>query len=189
MQELDTHLQSNFGIETSRVREVAALFQPKALKKDEYFFRKGQYSKRLGYVQSGYLRVYDRHGDKEITQWIAFGGYFITDLMCFVFDSRSRWNIQAITDATLYVLEEESYPELEKIVPNWNEVEKRFIADCFVTLENRVFSHLSLNAEERYQWLFDFNKDLFLHVPLNYLASMLGMSPETFSRIRSRLSS
>lgn len=189
MQELESRLQSYFGIETERVREVASLFSLTQLKKDDYFLRKGQYRKCLGYIQSGYLRVYDRHGDKEITQWIAFKDYFITDLMCFMFDSRARWNIQAITGCTLYVLEEESYPRLEKIVPNWSEIEKQFIADCFVTLENRVFSHLSLNAEERYQWLFNFNKDLFLHVPLHYLASMLGMSPETFSRIRGKLSS
>lgn len=65
-------------------------------------------------------------------------------------------------------------------------MEKQFIAGCFVQLEDRVFSHLSLSAEERYDKLFENNKEIFNQVPLQYLASMLGMSPETFSRIRNK---
>jgi hypothetical protein len=72
------------------------------------------------------------------------------------------------------------------VVPAWPEIEKQFIAGCFITLEDRVFNHLSLSAEERYDQLFAFNQDLFRHVPQQYLASMLGMTPETFSRIRAK---
>jgi hypothetical protein len=58
---------------------------------------------------------------------------------------------------------------------------------CFVMLENRVFDLISMPAEERYQKLFDQNRKLFNQVPLQYLASMLGMTPETFSRIRRKM--
>jgi CRP-like cAMP-binding protein len=54
-------------------------------------------------------------------------------------------------------------------------------------LEDRVFGHLSLSAEERYLQFFNQNKELFNQVPLQYIASMLGMTPETFSRIRKSL--
>jgi CRP-like cAMP-binding protein len=54
-------------------------------------------------------------------------------------------------------------------------------------LENRVFDFISLTAEERYKKLFDTNRELFNQVPLQYLASMLGMTPETFSRIRRKM--
>ncbi|WP_229239031.1 hypothetical protein [Emticicia sp. C21] len=59
-----------------------------------------------------------------------------------------------------------------------------FIAKCFTMLEDRIFSHLSMTAEERYNFFFQNNKELFNQVPLQYIASMLGMTPETFSRIR-----
>jgi hypothetical protein len=65
-------------------------------------------------------------------------------------------------------------------------MEKQFITSCFVAIEDRIFQHLSLSAEERYDELFEQNKELFNHVPLQYIASMLGMTPETFSRIRSK---
>jgi len=53
-------------------------------------------------------------------------------------------------------------------------------------LEDRIFSHLSMSAEERYNLFFESNKELFNQVPLQFIASMLGMKPETLSRIRKR---
>lgn len=72
------------------------------------------------------------------------------------------------------------------MVPSWHELEKLFIAKCFTILENRIFSHLSMTAEERYNNFSEHNKELFNQVPLQYIASMLGMTPETFSRIRKK---
>ncbi|WP_197491668.1 MULTISPECIES: hypothetical protein [Emticicia] len=55
-----------------------------------------------------------------------------------------------------------------------------------MVLEERILKHLSLSAEEHYEQLFAFKKEFFNQVPLQYLASMLGMTPETFSRIRKK---
>jgi len=137
-------------------------------------------------VQSGFLRTFAINKDKEITQWIASEGEFITDLNSLIFKQRSRWNIQALTDCRLYTIHKENYKLLNKLVPNWPAIEKQFIAGCFIALENRVFNHLSLNAEERYAYFFENKKELFNQVPQQFLASMMGMSPETFSRIRSK---
>jgi CRP-like cAMP-binding protein len=74
------------------------------------------------------------------------------------------------------------------VVPKWPEIEKTFIARCFTVLEDRVMTHLSLTAEERYEAFFQYNPELFNTAPSQYLASMLGMTPETFSRIRKKRS-
>lgn len=124
--------------------------------------------------------------EKEITKWISTKGFFIVDLASFVFSQPSRWNIQALTDCELYVIDSTDYQKLIEIVPKWLELEKLFIAKCFTTLEDRVLQHLAMSAEERYNQLFQFNKELFNIVPLQYLASMLGMAPETLSRLRKK---
>ncbi|WP_052315400.1 hypothetical protein [Emticicia oligotrophica] len=67
------------------------------------------------------------------------------------------------------------------------ELEKLFIVQCFMVLKERILKHLSLSAEEHYEQLFAFKKELFNQVPLQYLASMLGMTPENFSRIRKKV--
>ncbi|RDC62767.1 Crp/Fnr family transcriptional regulator [Adhaeribacter pallidiroseus] len=110
----------------------------------------------------------------------------MVDLASFIFNQPARWNIQALTDCVLYVIETTDYQNIGRIIPHWTELEKLFIAKCFIVLEDRVLQHLSLSAEERYEQLFNFNKELFNQVPLQYLASMLGMTPETFSRIRKK---
>jgi CRP/FNR family transcriptional regulator, anaerobic regulatory protein len=65
-------------------------------------------------------------------------------------------------------------------------LEKLFLVRCFTLLEDRIFSQLSLTAEERYQDFFGKNQALFNQVPLQYIASMLGMTAQTLSRIRKK---
>ena len=169
--------------------KITSLFTATELKKGAYFSKIGQYCDKLSFVRSGYIRVYSNSKDKEVTQWISNKGSFITDLYSFNFKQRGKWNIQALTHCNLYTIEKENYALMSSLVPNWSEMEKQFIAGCFVQLEDRVFSHLSLSAEERYLTYFESNKEIFNEVPLQYIASMLGMSPETLSRIRNKTTS
>jgi CRP-like cAMP-binding protein len=116
-------------------------------------------------------------------------GYFITDLASFLFDASANWSIEALTPAKIWTLNKSDYLEIQDQIPNWNVLEKRFIAKCFMVLEQRVFDFIALSAEERYLKYFENNKLLFNQVSLQYIASVLGMSPETLSRIRNKLSS
>lgn len=186
MNALEKYIQSYFGITKEDLNTVSTLFTESKLDKEEYYLREGQYCNKLSFVKSGFIRVFSNVNNKEITQWISAEGHFITDLNSFIFKQRARWNIQALTACELYTIDAENYKLLNTRIPNWQEMEKRFISSCFVDLETRVFNHLSLSAEERYQKLFEQNKALFNQVPLHYIASMLGMSPETFSRIRNK---
>ncbi|KIO76152.1 Crp/Fnr family transcriptional regulator [Pedobacter lusitanus] len=132
------------------------------------------------------MRVFAATADKEVTQWISTPGYFITDLAGFIFEKPARWTIQALTDTVLFTISRADYNKIGELVPKWKEFEKLFITRCFTTLEDRIFTHLSMTAEERYSFFFENNKELFNQVPLQYIASMLGMTPETFSRIRKK---
>lgn len=86
----------------------------------------------------------------------------------------------------MLVISKTDYAKIDQVVPRWSTLEKLFIARCFTILEQRIVTHLSLSSEERYTLFFSQNPELFNQVPLQYLASMLGMTPETFSRIRKR---
>lgn len=186
MNTLERYITSYFKVMENDLDIIASLFKETKLSKNDFFVRKEHFCNKLSFLHEGYIRVFSNRADKEITQWIGSKGYFMTDLSSFIFKNRSRWNIQALTDCTLYTIEGNDYETLKRTIPDWDEIEKRFIAGCFLMLEDRVFSHLSLTAEERYDTLFNQNKELFNHVPLQYIASMLGMSPETLSRIRNK---
>lgn len=190
MTELEHYITSCFGMPAHALAQMAALFKPAVLKKGEYFTKRGGTCYKLSFVRSGLLRVYVATENKEVTQWISTKGYFVTDLSALVFEKPARWTIRALTDVELYTISLRDYKRIGDLVPQWHELEKLFIARCFTMVEDRIFSHLSMTAEERYDMFFAANKELFNQVPLQYIASMLGMTPETFSRIRKkRLSS
>lgn len=184
MKELEQSIQYFFGVSEDEVQRIASHFHRETLKKGTYFTRTGHVCDRLSFIQSGLLRIYVSTENKEVTQWISTKGYFVTELNSLLFRQRSRWNIQALVDCELYTISGEDYARLAGEVPKWHELEKLFIAKCFTTLEDRIFSFLSMSAEERFAMLFDKHRELFLEVPQQYLASMIGMTPETFSRLR-----
>lgn len=186
MTELEQYVHSYFGVTDADMQEIASLFKPTLLRKGDYFLKSGAYCDKLSFIQSGYLRAYASRGDKEVTQWIGSKGYFIADLGSLIFRTPSRWNIQALTDMELHTIHREDYNRIAERVPRWHEMEKQFIVSCFNIMEGRIFAHLSMTAEERYAAFFEQNKELFNQVPLQYIASMLGMTPETFSRIRKK---
>jgi len=189
MTTIEKYIQHHFGIPRSSLETVAKLFKEEDISKHDFFIKSGQYCQKLSFVQSGFLRIYAFTERKEVTQWISYEGYFLTDLASLMFNAPARWNIQALTDCKLYSISSEDYKNIGKLVPEWNKLEKLFLSKCFMTLEERVFSFLSMTAEERYLALFEHAPELFNQVPLIYLASMLGMTPETLSRIRKKLTS
>ncbi|MEO9531148.1 MAG: Crp/Fnr family transcriptional regulator [Crocinitomicaceae bacterium] len=188
MNELEQYIASYFGVVNAEdLQIIGALFKETSYEKGDMLLMEGKKCDQLSFVQSGYVRMFHFHEDREITQWISSKGHFTTDLTSFIYEKPSRLTIQALSDSIVYSISKSDYLKIGELVSQWHELEKMFIIKCFITLEERVYSHLAMTAEERYQYFFENNKELFNHVPLQYIASLLGMSPETFSRIRKKL--
>ena len=186
MTELETYLQSYFGVSEASMQNMAKLFESSSLKRGDYFCQINKNCNQLSFIKSGSLRVYNQTESKEVTQWISTPGEFVTDLSSLIFNSPARWNIQAITDCEFYTISKANYANISQHVPEWPTLEKLFLAKCFLTLEDRVYSFLSMTAEQRYYMFIENKIALFNQVPHHYIASMLGMTPETLSRIRKK---
>ncbi|WP_116109288.1 Crp/Fnr family transcriptional regulator [Lewinella sp. IMCC34191] len=177
-------LQDFFELPPAELERLSRKFSPLELAKGEDFLRQGSYHPRMAFVRTGYLRIHTETQGKEVTQWIALPGYLVTDLAALFYNQPARWTITALTDCEMSVISAADYAGLAREIPGWSRAERSFIAHCFVTLENRVLSFLSMTARQRYDAFFANHPELFNTVPLQYLASMLGMTPETLSRIR-----
>ena len=188
MVELELYIQHHFGAANEDLKIISSFFKPLELKKGKYFLKAGAPSDRLGFLGSGLLREFLETEGKEVTKWVCTPGQFAVDLSGFFFGTPARWNIQALEDCELFVVNQAEYHKIGQAVPRWAQLEKLFMAKCFATLEERVVSHLSLTAEQRFEQLMDYDRTLFTRAPLQYLASMLGMTPETLSRLRKKAS-
>lgn len=186
MTELEQHITTLFDVPNTNAEAIAELFGPASLKKNDYLIKSGQHGAGLSFIKSGHLRVFDYVDGKDITQYICSKGEFVTDLASLMFEKPARRYVQALTNCELHTVSATDYRTISTIVPMWDKLEKMFMAKCFMVLEDRILGFLSLSAEERYNQLFSMKQELFNEVPQHYIASMLGMTPETFSRIRKK---
>ncbi|MCS4228208.1 Crp/Fnr family transcriptional regulator [Sphingobacterium sp. BIGb0165] len=178
-----------FPLPKATQEKLFASFERIELKRGDYLIKEGDYSSNLFVIESGLIRQYAWSKNGEFTQWIGTANHFVTELSSFIFDTPSKWNFQCISDCHLFRLSKSDYQKMESEVIEWNKFEKTFLAKCFGAMEQRISDFICLTAEERYQQYFEQHKFLFHQVPLQYIASVLGMSPETLSRIRAKMSS
>lgn len=184
--ELSNYIRSVFDTSAEHSEKIATYFKTEQLPRNSYHTHYGDRFGKLSFVKSGYLRIYKQAENKEVTQWVSSPGEFTADLGTLLFEQPARFSIQAITDCELFTIDYADYQSIHEVIENWDQLEKLFLGKCFLTLEERVFNFIALSAEERYEYLNLAKPELFSHVPQQFIASMLGMTPETFSRIRKK---
>ncbi len=184
MKQLEACILEHVSIEKNKLQQITSKFTPRKLKKGSYLLKAGARCQELVFIKEGYLRMYDFADGKEITFWIGSTGSFLTSLSSFIFQTPNFWNIQAITDCEILVINRKDHFDLLKKYPQWMEVDNLILAKAFALLEQSMFSQLHTTAQQRYQSLLERNPNIFKFVPLQYIASMLGITPETLSRLR-----
>lgn len=183
---LENKLQEYLGLSSDQIAEIIPYFKKKEYDKGQHITRVGQVYDELSYIQSGAVRIYGNRGKKEVTQWVSVEDEFITDLTSLLFGGRSHRHMEALEHTVIMSISGEDYRLIQEKVPGWSKIEQRLIAGCFITLENRIFDQISMTAEERYDHFYEIRGAALSRVPQQYIASMLGMTPETFSRIRAK---
>lgn len=184
MDKLRKCVQEQVSIGESAMNSILDAFETVDLEKGAFFVRSGTICREMAFIESGYLRMYDLAQGKEITLWIGGEGRFITSLSSFVFQTSNHWNIQAITDCRLRVISRERHFELTRSEPKWLEFDNVLLAHSFALLERRMFDQLHTTSKQRFHQLLAECPEVFHHVPLKYIASMLGIEPESLSRLR-----
>ncbi len=162
------------------------LLKKKQLSKGEFFLKEKSIAGELAYVNEGFLRTfYYKDGDDVTTDLVGPDG-FTTSFGCFISQVVSYENIIAAADCSLTLINYHSLQELYELNPKWNIIGRKIAEYSLSCRDNRVRSLLTLNAEERYNSLMERHPNFINHIPLNYIASYLGIRRETLSRIRNR---
>ncbi len=176
-------------ISTDVLDDIAKRFREVHINAGDFLTEPGKICKKMAFISSGALRIYNIADGKEVTLWIGTENRFITDLRSFVQQTPARWYIEAVTDCELAVISRDDHINLLEKHPKWLEFDNRLLTSAFSIMEHRLWSYLYMTAEERYRELVEHEPELFNRVPLKMIASMLGIAPETLSRLRGKKNS
>jgi len=139
------------------------------------------------FIEKGCVRGYYNLDGKEVTYWFGFEHSFVTSFYSFISRKPAFENIQLIEDCRVLAI---SYDDLQKLYDKYPEIERlvRIINEnYYVRLEERFVAAQFKSAKERYAGLLDFSPHILQRMPLGHIASYLGISQETLSRIRGKI--
>jgi CRP-like cAMP-binding protein len=161
----------------------------KKIRKRQYLLQEGDVCKQVAFVSKGMLRSYttDDKGNERIIQF-APEGWFISDLYSMITGEPSTQNIDAIEDSELVLINTASQEKLQELIPEYIKFNYLQMRGAYIALQKRLADMFALSAEEKYVKLLNTYPDIVQRVPQHMIASYMGLTPETLSRIRKNIS-
>jgi CRP-like cAMP-binding protein len=169
---------------------IQTFLQPKKLRKKQYLLQEGDVCKFIAFVEKGALRSYtiDEKGAERIIQF-ALEGWTISDLYSFLTSEPATYTIDALEDSELVLIGKAAHEELLKAVPRYETYIRMQITNAYIALQRRLTSVISHPVEERYTAFTKLYPNIVQRVPQHMIASYMGLTPETLSRVRKKMSS
>jgi CRP-like cAMP-binding protein len=169
--------------------EIAGHFNSKIILKNQFHLTAGKISDEYLFLEKGCMRAFahDTEGN-EVTTNFCLPGQVILEVSSFFNRTRSKENIQALTDCEGWYITYEQLNNLFHALPEFREFGRSVLVKGFAELKIRMLSMITETAEERYAQLLKTNPEIFQHAPLKNIASYLGITDTSLSRIRKELS-
>lgn len=155
------------------------------LKKKELLLKEGDVCRFSSFVAKGCLRTYrlDENG-REHTLKFVVENWWAYDPISYNNETPATFNIQALEDCDLILFSKQDFQHVASQVPGLKTLSEKLIANSLSASQQRIYNQIGHSPEERYQLFIDTYPDIFNRVPLHMLASYLGMSRETITRVR-----
>ena len=164
-----------------------SLLKVKKLKKKQYLLQEGDITRYEYFVNKGCLRTYtiDEKGLEHVIQF-AIEDWWGGDMYSFLTQTPAKYTIDALEDSELLCLEKNALEELYIKVPKFEKFFRHLLQNAFISLQERIIANLSQQADERYCTFIGKYSTMEKRLPLKQIASYLGITPESLSRIRSQ---
>lgn len=160
----------------------------KILKKQEgdFLLKKGQIISNLFVIETGLVRSFYQTEQREINLWFGFENTILGSIFPLCFSQPSIENIQFLEDTILYYISQDDLESFYKYSQEMNTIGRKIAEEYCAVLEERSFTLQTQTAEERYHWFLKNQPEALQRISLGHIASYLGISQETLSRIRKK---
>lgn len=186
MNPLIKQLKKYGNLTTETETELTEKIKILTKKKGDFLLKQGQIVSNLFVIETGLVRSFYNVNGKEVNVWFGFENVILGSVMPLFFNHPSIENIQFLEKTTLHYI---SSIELEKLYKSsWemNTIGRKVAEEYCKILEERSFLLQTHTAEQRYDWLVKNHPEALQRISLGYIASYLGISQETLSRIRKK---
>ncbi|MEO6639532.1 MAG: Crp/Fnr family transcriptional regulator [Ginsengibacter sp.] len=187
MDELSNYIRSIITIDNNDLEYILSHFKEVTIKSNDYVLKKNQLSTNYYFIKSGGVRIWFEKDEKPITAWLIFENSFFSELSSLKSRKPTQFNIQAVTDTVLLAIEKNSMEHLYERIAVWQRFGRLIWENSFLRVIDGIINHQTLTAEERYLAAMQ-QSNLIQKIPLKQLASFLGMTPTSLSRIRKKIS-
>lgn len=184
---LKEHINKSVSISNEDFERLKTFFKSFTLKKKEHLYLQNDVCKYIGFVSKGCLRNYhiDKKGDEQII-YFAMEEWWVGDLQSFYLQIPTVFNLQALEDCELLLSTKQQFEEALASVPAFDKFYKFKTQNSYSNTQKSVVERAE-TAEDRYLKLLKTSPSLLQRVPQHYLASYLGIKPQSLSRIRKKL--
>lgn len=171
------------------LQKVNHLFTEKSLKKGEFWVKEGEFNADMLFVNKGMLRSYFIKDEIEKTFDLTIENQLVTCTYCYSFELPSKDFIQAVEDTYLCIISKDNLDALYAQSVKWERLSRILFEGYTIGQEIRLRSFIAETAQERYEKLAEQHPELIQRTPQIYLANFLGITPQSLSRLRRKITS
>jgi len=183
----ELHQFLKFYLPDQDIEPFIECFKEIKIKKSKHLLRPGQECNYLAFIKKGSFRVYFYNmNGKEIITWFSFDEMVITDMLGFYTNGKAQFYVEALEDSIIYKISKENLEMLYTKYPVYREFGRKFAEEALTILMQRTMSLHTKSAGERYKELLQI-PDFIQRIPLKYIASYLGVTDTSLSRIRKQI--
>ncbi|MFT3679404.1 MAG: Crp/Fnr family transcriptional regulator [Ferruginibacter sp.] len=176
-------MQSAF---TETIQRIKKIFTQETFAAKTLLVNEGFIARNIYYIESGSARVWLNHDGKEVTVQFLFEGEFIASVESIIAGEKSWYNIETIEPVVVYSITTESFQQKMEELPHVREFYYQYIQRALLSCQQRIVRQIKNTPEERYKELLQKSPEIISRVPQHYIASYLGITSVSLSRIRNR---
>jgi len=172
-------------VSSKSAEEISNIFSPKEIKKNDFLLKEGRISNEYFFLENGFIRSFanDIEGNDVTTNFYS-AGQVVFEVSSFFNRTISKENFQAIVDCDGWYITYEQLNNLFHSMHDFRDFGRSILVKGFSSLKIRMLSMITETAEQRYDALLKTNPEIFQHAALKHIASYLGITDTSLSRIR-----
>jgi CRP/FNR family transcriptional regulator, anaerobic regulatory protein len=182
-----TRYFSTLGFDGEELTNIVTAFKHQSFKKNEFVVQEGKISKHLGFVESGLFQYFVLKDGDERTTYISIENTFLASLKSFISETPALENVRALTDGSIFLISKTDLKRLIRDIPRFKEFYINLLENSLCGIDATRHDLIVLTAEQRYEKMLNEEPHLLQRIPLQYLASILGVTPRHLSRIRNNI--